>query len=111
MQHPNAITTLAISISLALSGGSAVATTPQQTENSSHFAPHDMTQRSFSNVDLLTLISGNAQASENIPKDMSDEDYAKKLEAALRAFPTTGDAELLRNRVQDRLILSSNDLC
>ena len=111
MQHPNAITTLAISISLALSGGSAVATTPQQTENSSHFAPHDMTQRSFSNVDLLILISGNAQASENIPKDMSDEEYAKKLEAALRAFPTTGDADLLRNRVQDRLILSSNDLC
>ena len=111
MQNPNTLTALAISISPMLISASAVATTPQQTERSSHFAPDDMTQRSFSNVDLLILISGNAQASENIPKDMSDEDYAKKLEAALRAFPTTGDAELLRNRVQDRLILSSNDLC
>lgn len=112
MQHPNAITTLAISISLALSGGSAVAATSQQTEHSSKFAPDDMTQRSFSNVDLLTLISGDTKATASSKKDLSDEEFAVQLEAVMRAFPSTGEnAELLRNRIQDRLILSSNDLC
>ncbi len=113
MQHSNAITTtLTIAISLALSGGSAVAATPQQTENSSKFAPDDMTQRSLSKVDLLVLIGGSANASDGITKDTPDEDYAKRLDTLLRAFPSDGEnAQLVRNRIQDRLILSSNDLC
>ena len=103
---------LATSIVLALTSTTAFAVTLQQKEQSSKFAPEDMTQRSFSNVDLLVLISGDPTASEKISKDTTDEDYAKKLEAALRAFPKSGDdAKLLRNRIQDRLILSSNDLC
>ena len=112
MKSLSSLTALASSIVLALTSATVTAATLQQKEQSSKFAPEDMTQRSFSNVDLLVLISGNAAASEGVSKDTTDEDYAKKLEAALRAFPKSGDdAKLLRNRIQDRLILSSNDLC
>ena len=112
MKSLPSLTALASSIVLALTSATVTAATLQQKEQSSKFAPEDMTQRSFSNVDLLVLISGNSAASEGVSKDTTDEEYAKKLEAALRAFPKSGDdATLLRNRIQDRLILSSNDLC
>jgi hypothetical protein len=77
-------------------------------------APRDVVTQPLDRVDLPHLISNSKEKSEfkNEYVYKSDEAFAMALDAALREFdPNATDAKVRRNRIQDRLILASNDLC
>lgn len=73
-------------------------------------APRDVIVYPLDRIDLPRLIA-NPQSS--IKFEYSDDGaFAVALDAALKEFdPQSTDAAARRNRIQDRLILASNDLC
>lgn len=82
----------------------------------SKFGPGGLVTQPIEKVDLITLVSNGASA----PELVADKDFPDRFDRALadlRKKPKDAeilskeDIKYLRNRIQDRLIMVSNDLC
>lgn len=78
------------------------------------FGPQSMLQQPVDVPDLVSVISGGSTKAAVLSPTQDPLEFSEQLDKALRTFYTTGSAEdqmLRRNRLQDRLILASNDAC
>lgn len=78
------------------------------------YGPQSVIQQPVDEPDLVSLITGGT-SSFPVSQSASAEDFSKALDKALLEFYTStatdDDKKLKRNRIQDRLILASNEGC
>lgn len=78
------------------------------------FGPATVIQQPVDEPDLVSLIT-KGEASFPVSQNANPEEFSKALDKAVRAFYSAPGADeekrLHRNRIQDRLILASNDGC
>jgi hypothetical protein len=78
------------------------------------FSPPAVVQQPINEPDLISLITAG-KTSFPLTADQNPQEFSKALDTAIKDFyagPGTDDAKALqRNRIQDRLILASNDAC
>ena len=102
----NSRITLTLGLALAYCVPAAAVFDDRTTD--SKYAPADVIDRPLHHIDLPRLIDPSLPTSVG----GTDENFVIALDQALTAFGASGgDAKIARNKIQDRLILSSNDLC
>lgn len=77
------------------------------------FGPQSMLQQPVDVPDLISVLSAGEEKFSTSPSE-DPKAFSEKLDGVLRKFYAGGTAEeqrLRRNRVQDRLMLASNDAC
>jgi hypothetical protein len=78
------------------------------------YGPQRVIQQPVDEPDIVSVITGG-ESSFSVSQRASPEEFSKALDAAIKKFyvgdGTADEKRLRRNRVQDRLILASNDGC
>ncbi|MDZ4814423.1 MAG: hypothetical protein SGI99_17705 [Pseudomonadota bacterium] len=84
--------------------GSARQKQKRERADTTKFTANELFEQPIETIDIIRIVSAGKYSG----KGLSGEDFADKFDQALRVFDATA---LQRNRLQDRLILASNELC
>jgi hypothetical protein len=94
-----------IVVSLCFIAGGCTATRSNTGAPLSKFGPPDLFAKPIEDVDIIAALTNGKDSGQNLKGAA----FSKKFDAELRQYPNTSRVE--RNRIQDRLILASNELC
>jgi hypothetical protein len=84
--------------------------TNSQNYATSKFGPPDLFRQPIERTDIIAELTGGTSTSkDSAGKPMPDVEFSAAFDTALRLY--TSDDSLQRNRIQDRLIMASNEIC